>query len=276
MKIAVSISNSDEIESLAALGANEFQCNFKSVGGRGEMRAVKSMDHFACGFRSLVELARAVRFAHRSGCPISLALDVRGRTDESLAEVAALADAFLDMGGDALVMPEFGLIGDLSPLLALGRIHVRAHPACSMSSTVWFCRQMGVTRLVLPDGASMSEACRIAADARDLEIEACLEYRDGLLARRPFPDAGGGPLPSRGLRVLSRLLAGGVTALRIPGCQRPTARKLALVRTARLTLDRLAAGGYDASVIRSARTCGAFGMPRRTGSGNHYAGVSGH
>lgn len=171
MRIAVPVTNKDEIEYLALAGADEmqFSCFLQSQGVG--LYTSKTSGHFIRGFGSWAELDEGVGAARRNGCSSSLLLDFKDVTDGDLPGVLATVYSFLDMGGGAVIARGLGLVGDLLELIPRAQIHVCALPECSFASTIWFCRQIGVSRLILPVGVTVADACEIAMETTDMEMQ---------------------------------------------------------------------------------------------------------
>lgn len=241
MRIVAPIADAGEIEMLSGAGAREFHC----------------------GFISDAEFDRAIHVAHRNACSISLVLDAPGRADGRPAAVIANARSFLDRGGDALIVSDLGLIGELLQHVPLRRIHVGSDSAGCGGSAARFYEELGVARMILPRGVRADEVCAIAAEARDLEIEALVPG-----------DAAGMP-SAEGLCELPILLKGGVAAVGIAGGAMSTAAKAASVRGIRAVLAWAEGGvGTVESASEKNRLTAAFlperpAMTRTTVSDHH-------
>lgn len=275
MKIAVPIASVEEAEALAHAGAGELHCGF-APDARADSR-LRRPDVLG----SPRALQRAIGAAHRHGAAISLALNPQGDTGEPPAAAVARAASFLEMGGDALIVSGIGLIGELFLHIPLSRIHAGASPAHGARAAALLYAELGVSRMALPQDATLDEACAIAADVPGLGIEACLRHggmphppRRAAVPGRVFPHHGRRrhdeiPCALLGLHTLPELLEGGIAAVRIASAESPTAVKLAAVRMAKAVLDRARAGEGDERITRFAQA------PRMSGPAGHMRNRAG-
>ncbi|ENO83814.1 U32 family peptidase [Thauera linaloolentis] len=277
MKIAVPIASVEEAEVLARAGAGELHCGF------GPDPRAGSAARQPGGFHDPRALLHAIGAAHRHGATISLALNPRGDAGERLAATLSIAESFLGMGGDALIVSGLGLIGELFRHVPLSRIHADASGNRRMRGAALLYRELGVPRLALPRDATLDDACAIAAEVPGLEIEAFIHH--GGLPHPPRRAASPGMASPRhgrrhgetagrllGPHALPSLLGGGVAVVRIASAESPTAVKLASVRMAKAVLGRAEAGEGDERVIRLAR---AAAQPGRAGHLRHDPGAPG-
>lgn len=188
MKIVAPIVNVGEIEVLATAGANEFYCGFVPDDRVTRFRAPHLNRRPSGNFRSSAELDRAVRVAHQCHCSLALVLNAQSSTDEQGDALGSLANSFLDMGGDALIVSDLGLLGELYEQVPLRRIHVSSVATCRNHSVAWFCQELGVSRLILPRDVTIDEACEIASEVPGLEVETLI-LNDAWVPRRQ-----GGPI----------------------------------------------------------------------------------
>lgn len=199
MKIVAPIMNAREIEVLSRAGAQEFYCGFVPDEWTGKFRISSANRRPSGNLRSYTELNQAVRIARENACSISLVLNAQSYTEEELAAAATIARTFLDMGGDALIVSDLGLVDKLIQDVTLRRIHVSSLATCRNGSAAKFCRELGASRLILPRDVTVNEACEIAAEVTDLEIEAFIlndacVFEEGACATLHLPQSLGGPI----------------------------------------------------------------------------------
>lgn len=199
MKIVAPIASVEEAEALVRAGAREFYCGFVPDEWIGRFRAVNANRRPSGNFRDHAELRRAVDAAHRHGGSISLVLNAQSYTDEQIAATITLADTFLQIGGDSLIVSDLGLVGELFQHVPLSRIHVSSVATCRNSSAARLCKELGASRMIPPRDVTVGEACEIAAEVPGIEIEAFIlndgcVFEEGACATLHLPQNLGGPI----------------------------------------------------------------------------------
>lgn len=199
MKIVAPIANLEEIEPLSSVGANELYCGFIPDGWGTKFRAQNLNSRPSGNFRNYAELNQAVRLAHQNACSIDLVLNAQSYMDEQGNALLSIANSFLDMGGDALIVSDFGLAGELYEHVPPRRIHVSSVATGRNHSAAWLCKELGASRLILPHDVTIGEACEIAGEVPGLEVETfvlndvCL-FEEGGCATHHLPQFLGGPI----------------------------------------------------------------------------------
>jgi len=199
MKIVAPVVNVEQIEVLSEAGANEFYCGFVSDDWVTRFRAPNLNRRPSGNFRSDKELHQAVRAARQRKCSIALVLNAQSYTDEQVDMLLSIASLFLDMGGDALIVSDLGLLAELHERAPSCRIHVSSVSTCRNSDAASFCKELGATRLILPRDVTIDEACEIARETPDFEVEAfilndgCI-FEEGACATLHLPQRLGGPI----------------------------------------------------------------------------------
>lgn len=199
MKIVAPIANLEEIEPLSSVGANEFYCGFIPDGWVAKFRAPNLNRCLSGNFRSHAELNQAVRLAHQNACSIALVLNAQSDTDEQGNALLSIANSFLDMGGDALIVSDLGLVAELYEHVPPRRIHVSSVATCRNHSAASFCKELGASRLILPRDVTIGEACEIAGEVPGLEVETFVlneggVFEDGACATLHLPPHQRGPI----------------------------------------------------------------------------------
>ncbi|NMG53929.1 U32 family peptidase [Aromatoleum aromaticum] len=217
MRIVAPISRVEEVALLAREGAHELYCGFVPEEWVGQFQVPNANRRPSGNLRTPAELAAAIGLAHENGCSLSLVLNAQVYTDDQLDAAIEIAWLFVGLGGDALIISDLGLIGVLSQYLPLGKIHVSSVATCRNGSAAQLCRELGASRLILPRDVTISEACEIAAEVPDLEIEAFIlndacVFEEGACSTVHLPQTLGGPIcldryvseyRPRGIRELS-------------------------------------------------------------------------
>jgi collagenase-like PrtC family protease len=199
MKIVAPIAKVDEIEALSKAGADELYCGVLPTDWLGKFGDLNANRRPSGNLKSYAELEQAVHTAHASGCSLSLVLNAQRYSDAQSSAVSEIARSFLDMGGDALIVSDLGLIGEMSRWLSLPRIHVSSVATCRNASAAKLCRDLGASRLILPRDVTIDEACEIAREVPDIEVEAFIlndgcVFEEGTCNTIHLPQKFGGPI----------------------------------------------------------------------------------
>lgn len=199
MKIVAPVVNVEEIEVLADAGANEFYCGFVPDDWVTRFHVPNLNRRPSGNFRSYAELDQAVRVAHQRRCSIALVLNAQSYTDEQGDALLSIASSFLDMGGDALIVSDLGLLAELYEHVPPRRIHVSSVATCRNHSAAWFCKELGASRLILPRDVTIGEACEIVSKVPGLEVETFIlndgcVFEEGACATLHLPQRLGGPI----------------------------------------------------------------------------------
>lgn len=199
MKIVTPVSRLDEIEVLAAAGASELYCGLVLPEWRGRLQAVSANRRPSGNFLSYAELAEAIGLAHQNGAALSLVLNAQHYSAAQLEAAAAMAERFAELGGDALIVSDLGLLHMLGQRVPGLHLHVSSVATCRNASAAQLCQELGAHRLVLPRDVTIAEAVDIAAAMPDFEIEAfilndaCI-FEEGACHTIHLPGQLGGPI----------------------------------------------------------------------------------
>ncbi|MNZ54281.1 putative protease YhbU precursor [compost metagenome] len=199
MKIVAPVMSTEEITALSRAGAGEFYCGFVPDDWIEKFGALNANRRPSGNFRSHAELEQAIQTAHQNSCSMSLVLNAQSYKNDQLTALITIAELFRDMGGDALIVSDLGLIAELVGHVPSLRIHVSSVATCRNGSAARLCRELGASRLILPRDITIGEACEISAETPDLEIEtfilndACI-FEEGACATVHLPRNLGGPI----------------------------------------------------------------------------------
>ena len=176
MKILAPISSHDELEMLAASGAEELYCGIvprewmeKYTGAIWlNRRSPKggSLD-------SYTDLKRLVDDAHKLKLPVFITLNAPYYTAEQMPLVLELAHKLSDeVGVDALIVTDINLLLRLSEENLTADLHVSSVAATLNSEAVRFLLNFGPSRIILPRSLTIAEIELIVNDVGDeVEIE---------------------------------------------------------------------------------------------------------
>ncbi|HRP97984.1 MAG TPA: U32 family peptidase [Rhodocyclaceae bacterium] len=199
MRIVAPISRLTEIAAIAEAGANELYCGVVPREWVGAFKAANTNRRPGGNLASLDELEQAVELAHAHECTLSLVLNAQTYSAERSSAAADIAEAFLAMGGDALIVSDIGLIHALSQQLPAARIHVSSVATCRNASGARLYHDLGARRIILPRDVTIDEATEIAAEVPDMELEAFIlndgcVFEEGACNTIHLPGKLGGPI----------------------------------------------------------------------------------
>ncbi|MDT3672403.1 MAG: U32 family peptidase [Aromatoleum sp.] len=199
MKIVAPTSRVAEIEQLALAGANELYCGIVPREWIGRFHAVTANRRPSGNLGDYDELARAVEAAHAHGASLSLVLNAQHYSAAHAEAAAEIAGRFVELGGDALIVSDLGLLSVLAAQLPGTRIHVSSVATCRNAGAARLCRDLGARRLILPRDVTLDEAASIARDVPDIEIEAFIlndgcVFEEGACNTIHLPGRLGGPI----------------------------------------------------------------------------------
>ncbi|MEW6202717.1 MAG: peptidase U32 family protein [bacterium] len=167
IKIAISISEADEVMDLVRDGADEFYCGINHPEYSFALNR-REMPHG--NVPTLEELQKIVQLAHEHGRPVYATLNKTFYTGPELEILRELIDHLKEFGVDALIVSDIGLMEMLRESANGWRLHLSSVAAPMNSWSVKFFRQYGVERVILPR-LHTNEIKNIRAEHPDLEIE---------------------------------------------------------------------------------------------------------
>jgi putative protease len=199
MQVTAPISRVDEIEPLAAAGADELYCGVipKEWVTRFKTGAVNR--RYFGNLGSLDELRTAVDLAHARGVKLFMVLNAQHYGAAYQDAAVALADRFGALGGDAVIVADIALIVELRDSLPDLAVHVSSVAGCRNSAGARFYRDLGVRRVIIPRDVTLEEAGAMARAVTDIEIEAFIlndgcVFEEGTCHSIHLPPKQGGPI----------------------------------------------------------------------------------
>ncbi len=199
MKVTAPISRLEEIELLAAAGADEIYCGVVPEEWLAQFNSGAVNRRLFGNLRGLQALRDAIELAHRHARSLFLVLNAPHYGAAHQRALLDLAERFRDFGGDAVIVADAGLIAELGERVPGLRVHLSSVAGCRNSAAVEFYRELGVRRVILPRDVTLAEIAAIRANAQDLEIEAfvlndgCV-FEEGLCHSIHLPAKLGGPI----------------------------------------------------------------------------------
>lgn len=172
MKITAPLSRIEEIEPLAAAGADEFYC---SIVPDDWMTRFGSSATSRRPFGNLPndrDLEDAIVKVQALGKHLSLVMNAQHYTCEQMDCLLKLAERFARAGGDALIIGDPSLLGLIaSEDFELG-LHLSSIAACRNRQSAAFYRDLGANRIIFPRDMTLKEMECLIRAFPDLEFEA--------------------------------------------------------------------------------------------------------
>lgn len=190
MKILAPIREFDELDMLAASGAEELYCGVVPREWTARFPGALWLNRRApagSGLDSFAKLRRLRDAAHAKNLPVFVTLNAPTYGADQLDMVLDLADRMSEeAGADALIVTDLNLLALLSERKLTAQLHVSSVAATLNSEAVAFLRDFGVSRIVLPRSVTLDEIETITKrHGHDVEIEVFL-LNDGCAFEEGF------------------------------------------------------------------------------------------
>lgn len=199
MNIVTPVSRVAEVEPLAAAGADEFYCGILPREWVDTFKTANANRRIFGNLDSYADLGAAVALAHAGGGRMSLVLNAQHYTAEQVLALVDIARRFRDLGGDALIVADIGLIMALSEALPGYRLHLSSVASCRNSEAARLYQGLGIRRVILPRDVSIAEAAAMAAAVPEIEFEVFIlndgcVFEEGVCHTIHLPGKLGGPI----------------------------------------------------------------------------------
>jgi collagenase-like PrtC family protease len=175
MKILAPINQPREVEMLVGSGADELYCGVLPREWLDRYSAAVQLnrrEEAAGNMQTLAELRELVDLAHKHNAKVHLALNAPTYNEDQIPYVFDLvAEAVDQIGIDALLVADVGLLAALMSWRSDLRVHVSSLAAIHNSQAVGFFADLGASRAILPRQTRMEEAVAMAAAVPEMEIE---------------------------------------------------------------------------------------------------------
>mgnify|MGYP000346612162 CR=1 FL=1 len=217
MRIVAPVSRVAEVAVLAEAGATELYCGLVPPDWRGRFQSISANRRPSGNLASYADLAEAVRSAHAHAAALSLVLNAQHYAAAQIEAAEEIAGRFADLGGDALIVSDLGLVERLATRFPALRVHVSSVATCRNAAAARLCQALGARRLILPRDVTLAEATAIAEEVPDIEIEAfvlndgCI-FEEGACHTIHLPGQLGGPICLDRYRFRHRRRDGGELA----------------------------------------------------------------
>lgn len=176
MKILAPIASHDELEMLAAAGAEELYCGIVPREWMEKYTGAIWLNRRSPrggSLESYADLRRLVEDAHKIGLPVFITLNSPYYTADQMPLVMELAHKLSDeIGVDALIVSDINLLLRLSEEKLACELHVSSVAATLNAEAVRFLLNFNPTRVVLPRSLTIPEIESIVSEVGDqVEIE---------------------------------------------------------------------------------------------------------
>lgn len=199
MHIVSPISRVQEVEPLAAAGADEFYCGILPRDWVDSFKTSNANRRIFGNLDSYEDLGRAVALAHEAGARMSLVLNAQHYTPEQVLALVGIAEHFRDLGGDALIVSDIALVMALAEALPGFRLHLSSVASCRNGEAARLFHSLGIRRVILPRDVSIAEAAAMASAAPEIEFEVFIlndgcVFEEGVCHTIHLPGKLGGPI----------------------------------------------------------------------------------
>lgn len=175
MKVLAPIRAYDELEMLAASGAEELYCGIMPHEWTERYQGAVWLNRRSpkgSSVESYEEMKRLVDGAHALRMPVFLTLNAPYYSAEQAPLVIEVAKRLSDLGVDALIVTDINLLMLLSEEKLAAALHVSSVAATLNTEAVRFLLNFGPRRIILPRSLTLAEIEDIVKAVRDeVEIE---------------------------------------------------------------------------------------------------------
>jgi U32 family peptidase len=159
MELLAPAGNLEKLKTAVLFGADAVYCGVGSY----SLRAPEASF-------TIEDLAEGLKFTHTHNCRVYLALNIFA-FDEDLSEMKELATEALELGVDAFIVSDPGVLAMLRSLDPQAKIHLSTQANTTNSESVKFWSEQGVSRIVLARELSLEQVKVIKKNNPDTELE---------------------------------------------------------------------------------------------------------
>lgn len=170
MELLAPAGNLEKLEAAVRFGADAVYCGAGSYSLRAPETAF-----------TLDDLAAGISFAHKRNSRVYLAMNILA-FDEDLTEMIAYLEEAVQLGIDAVIVSDPGLIACINRLGLAVRIHLSTQASTTNSESVRFWKELGVGRIVLARELNLDQIRVMKERSPQVELEAfvhgamCIAY----------------------------------------------------------------------------------------------------
>jgi U32 family peptidase len=159
MELLAPAGNLEKLKTAVLFGADAVYCGIGSY----SLRAPEASF-------TIADLAEGLKFAQTRNCRVYLALNIFA-FDEDLSEMKKLAAQALELGVDAFIVSDPGVLAMLRSLDPQAKIHLSTQANTTNSESVKFWSVQGVRRIVLARELSLEQVKVVKKNNPDTELE---------------------------------------------------------------------------------------------------------
>ena len=173
MKLLSPVDKIEEIEKVIQAGAEELYCGILTPDWHSKYIAgsINRRPGGGENFTTFDELQNCVAIAHSYGVPVFLTLNEHYYTQKQYPLILDLVERAVDIGVDALMISDLGLLLTLQHMNISIRIFISTGGTAFNSETVKFYRNLGASRVILPRHLTIDEIKDISTNVSDIELE---------------------------------------------------------------------------------------------------------
>ena len=175
MKILSPIDKASEVDILADAGADEFYGGYVSEKWRGKYSMLGSANHRyfpSAQIASEKELKVLISAAHGRGTNFYLTMNAPYYSVEQYADLLEDAKKYSELGVDAFIVSDLGLILRMRDTLPEAHIHLSTLGTIFNSESAAFFHKLGVDRMVFPRELTLKEIKGVSEANPDVFFDA--------------------------------------------------------------------------------------------------------
>jgi len=201
MKILSPLDSFEEVEQLAAAGADEFYCGLLEDEWYAKYPVI-SINRRPAGkghFKRFDDLKEAVSLSHNLGRKVFFTVNEHYYTLEQMPLVMKYIDRALDAGSDALIVTDYGLMAYLQEKHYNIPIHVSTGGTVFNWRSAAFYKELGAERITFPRHLTIKEIQEIITvvpamettifimNSRCINVDGFCTFQHGLARKEIFP-----------------------------------------------------------------------------------------
>ena len=173
MHILCPVNKPEEVDPVVAAGATELYCGVLPDDWKRRytnMASPNRREWAVSNLQGFAQLEALVKRAHSHGVPVYLTMNAL-YTERQYPDVKAQVERVTEIGVDALIVADLGLILSLREWGCEPEIHISTGGTTFNSETARFYQSLGANRVVLPRHFAIDEAVRIAQSNPSITFE---------------------------------------------------------------------------------------------------------
>lgn len=201
MKILSPLDSIEEVEQLAAAGADEFYCGVLEDEWYAKYPVI-SINRRPAGkghFRRFSDLKKAVSLSHKRGRKVFFTVNEHYYTQEQMTLIMHYIDRACDAGIDGLIVSDYGLMAYLQEKRYQIPIHVSTGGTVFNWRNAAFYKELGAERITFPRHLTIQEIQKLVKtmpamettvfilNSRCINVDGFCTFQHGLARKEIFP-----------------------------------------------------------------------------------------